>query len=55
MKQFQELGVDPIGAGDFFRAKFNGKWSKEEWNEIFSRAKITVHVEPRIMSTGTIH
>lgn len=52
---FQELGIDPIAAGDFFRAKYKGEWSKKEWNDIFRRAEITVHVEPRIMSTGIIH
>ncbi|MBU9712597.1 Ger(x)C family spore germination protein [Evansella tamaricis] len=55
IQQFQELGIDPLALGDYFRMKDRGEWSKEYWNDIFSRAEITVHVEPRITSTGTIY
>ncbi|MBU9720926.1 MULTISPECIES: Ger(x)C family spore germination protein [Bacillaceae] len=55
LNKFQELRIDPIAIGDNFRKKDRSNWSKEYWNDIFQRANITVHVEPRITSTGTIH
>lgn len=54
MKHFQELGIDPIGVGDNFRLKNARGWSKEKWIEAFKQAEITIHVETRIVSTGTI-
>ncbi|MFA9558437.1 Ger(x)C family spore germination protein [Evansella sp. AB-rgal1] len=52
---FQELGVDPMGIGDYFRLKVQTKdWTKEYWTDILKRTTFTVHVEPRITSTGTL-
>ncbi|MFC0559726.1 Ger(x)C family spore germination protein [Halalkalibacter alkalisediminis] len=54
IRHFQDIGVDPVGIGDYFRLKNARGWSKEKWIETFKRAEITTHVETRIVSTGTI-
>ncbi|WP_157800875.1 Ger(x)C family spore germination protein [Bacillus solitudinis] len=54
MKNFQDIGIDPAGIGEQFRLQNSKEWSKEKWNEAFKNAKITVHVEARIISSGTI-
>ncbi|WP_332694754.1 Ger(x)C family spore germination protein [Halalkalibacter lacteus] len=54
VRKFQELGIDPVGFGDYFRIKNAREWSKEKWMEAFQRADITTHVETRIISTGMI-
>lgn len=54
IERLQELQVDPFGLGESFRIKEPYNWSKERWNESFSRAEITTHIEVRIISTGTI-
>lgn len=54
VRQFQELGIDPGGFGEYFRVKAPREWSKENWQEVFKQTDITAHVEVRIISTGTI-
>ncbi|MDG5785925.1 Ger(x)C family spore germination protein [Evansella sp. AB-P1] len=51
---FQELEIDPIGIGHYFRMKDRSKWDKNHWNDVFSRATVTTHVESRIITTGTL-
>ncbi|GAE34262.1 Ger(x)C family spore germination protein [Halalkalibacter akibai] len=51
---FQELGVEPIGLGEYFRLRNAPGWTKEKWLEAFKQADITTHVEVRIVSTGTV-
>ncbi|WP_223701929.1 Ger(x)C family spore germination protein [Sutcliffiella deserti] len=55
IKECQELGVDPVGFGNRYRAKVGYRnFSKEEWREIYSKAKFNVSVKTVVLRTGVM-
>ncbi|MDC0759319.1 Ger(x)C family spore germination C-terminal domain-containing protein [Brevibacillus sp. AG] len=54
--QAPEKQVDPIGLGKYARAYAYDEWKKveDEWGRAFSKAKVTIHPEVKIISVGAL-
>ncbi|KMK76486.1 hypothetical protein AB990_14990 [Alkalihalobacillus pseudalcaliphilus] len=51
---FQELKIDPVGAGEIYRSKHRD-WNVESWeNEIYQSLQFEVEADVRISQTGAI-
>lgn len=53
--EFQKLGVDPIGFGNYYRSKVGyEKFSREKWEGIYPEATFTIEVKTQILRTGVM-
>ncbi|MGM0835055.1 MAG: Ger(x)C family spore germination protein [Bacillota bacterium] len=53
--EFQSLGVDPIGFGNYYRSKVGyEKFSREKWEGIYPEATFTIEVKTKILRTGVM-
>lgn len=51
-----EFRADPLGYGELFRSKGHlQKFGKEQWNQLYQKAKIDYSVKIKIKQTGMIH
>ena len=53
IKHFQELGIDPIGIGDYV-SNYSRNWDEDKWKDIYPTLDITVNVEFTILEHGII-
>jgi len=54
--KLQKKQVDPIGLGKYARAYAYEEWKKveDDWGKAFSKAKISIHPEVKIISVGAL-
>lgn len=53
--EFQSLGVDPIGFGNYYRSKVGyGNFSKDEWMRIYPESSFSIDVNTKILRTGVM-
>jgi spore germination protein KC len=50
----QQFGADVFGIGEFMHRKFPERWRsmKDDWDETFRRANVTVEAKIRLRSAG---
>jgi spore germination protein len=55
IQEFQSLGVDPIGFGNYYRSKVGyEKFSREKWEGIYPEATFSIEVKTKILRTGVM-
>ena len=54
IKQLQEAGTDPIGFGEWVRARQSDYWKAAEWREVYKKAQVKLNVGVNMDSYGTI-
>ncbi|UED77777.1 Ger(x)C family spore germination C-terminal domain-containing protein [Brevibacillus sp. DP1.3A] len=54
--KLQKKQVDPIGLGKYARAYAYAEWKKveDDWGRVFSKAKVTIHPEVKIIRVGVL-
>ncbi|MBM7619422.1 spore germination protein [Bacillus tianshenii] len=53
--EFQSLGVDPIGFGNYYRSKVGyEKFSRDKWQGIYPGATFNIEVKTKILRTGVM-
>lgn len=51
----KEVGADPVGFGNVYRAKVGyDSFSKEEWEKLYQQAKFEVEIDLEILRTGVM-
>ncbi|WP_017755148.1 Ger(x)C family spore germination protein [Calidifontibacillus oryziterrae] len=53
VKEFQEVGIDPIGIGDHVRNR-NRNWDEKKWKDIYPTVEVNVKAEFEILEHGII-
>ncbi|WP_058308560.1 Ger(x)C family spore germination protein [Gracilibacillus massiliensis] len=53
IKEFQELGIDPLGIGAKLKSR-DRSWDEKKWKEIYPNLEIEVNFKVRITETGVI-
>ncbi|MDZ5473119.1 Ger(x)C family spore germination protein [Bacillus sp. 31A1R] len=52
---FQNLGIDPVGFGNFYNSRVRGKnFKQEEWREMLKTAEFDIRINNKIVRTGVI-
>ncbi|TYS63572.1 Ger(x)C family spore germination protein [Sutcliffiella horikoshii] len=55
LEKSREMGADPVGFGNYYRAKVGyDSFSKEEWRERYQNAKYTIRINVEILRTGVM-
>lgn len=55
LKKSKEMGADPIGFGNYYRAKVGyDAFSKEEWKKLYQNAEFNVNIKVEILRTGVM-
>ncbi|MBO1514460.1 Ger(x)C family spore germination protein [Metabacillus bambusae] len=53
IKEFQDLGIDPLGIGDQVRTRTRN-WDQKEWYSLYPNVEINVKADVQILETGVI-